>query len=266
MVDPVATPASLSLRFLGVGSAQASALGSSSAVLQRGDQPLLLLDVGIGVLDRYRDVYGQLPDAAYVTHTHLDHIGDFEAWFYRLAFNVNAPLPRLYIPSTIVPLLQRRVADFPNWVAEGGRNFWDVFQLIPVSDSFWHAGLRFSVFPARHHAPETAYGLALHGSFLYTGDTRPIPEWLQQHGRHGETLFHDCAPMPNPSHTGLDDLEREYGQSIRSRLVLYHYADEPAAEALRTRGYPVATPGAVYPLPAPIETVEVEHWSTWSRA
>lgn len=258
--------AQLSLRFLGVGSAQASALGSSSAVLERDGAPVLLVDAGIGVLDRYFDVYGALPQAAFITHTHLDHIGDLEAWFYRLAFVADAALPRLYVPATVVPLLQRRIADFPNWVAEGGRNFWDVFQLIPVSDAFWHAGLRFVVFPVRHHAPETAFGVSLPGSFLYTGDTRPIPEWLQQHARHGEQIFHDCAPVANPSHTGLADLEREYGSSVRSRLVLYHYPDELAAQSMREAGFPVATPGAVFSLPEPNDDARYEHWSAWSRA
>lgn len=267
MADEPVARADLKLRFLGVGSAQASALGSSSAVLERAGEPVLLIDAGIGVLDRYQDVYAAGPTAAFVTHTHLDHVGDLESWFYRLAFPVGAPsLPRLYVPATVVPLLQRRIADFPNWVAEGGRNFWDVFQLIPVSDNFWHAGLRFVVFPARHHAPESAYGLSLPGSFLYTGDTRPIPEWLQQHGRHGERIFHDCAAVANPSHTGIDDLEREYGSSIRSRLVLYHYPDEPAANLMRENGYPVATPGTVYDLPEPNDDARYEHWSAWSRA
>jgi ribonuclease BN (tRNA processing enzyme) len=266
MSDSANAANALSLRFLGVGSAQASALGSSSAVLQRGDEPLLLIDAGIGALDRYRDVYGSLPPAAFVTHTHLDHIGDFETWFYRLAFVVEPVLPRIYVPAPVVPLLHRRIADFPNWVAEGGRNFWDVFQLIPVSDAFWHAGLRFNVFPVRHHAPESAFGLALAGSFLYTGDTRPIPEWLQRHARHGEPIFHDCAAVSNPSHTGLDDLEREYGAAIRARLVLYHYADEPAAAQLREGGYTVATPGATYPLPPPNDDALASTWSAWSGA
>jgi ribonuclease BN (tRNA processing enzyme) len=265
MDKPDASTAGLSLRFLGVGSAQAAALGSSSAVLQRADQPLLLIDVGIGVLDRYRDVYGALPQAAFITHTHLDHIGDLESWFYSIAFDADARLPRLYVPVTVVPLLQRRIADFPNWVAEGGRNFWDVFQLIPVSERFWHQGLLFAVFPARHHAPESAYGLALGGSFLYTGDTRPIPEWLQMHARHAEQIFHDCTRLTNPSHTGIEDLEREYGTAVRSRLVLYHYPDEAAAESMRMLGYPVATPGAVYPLSAPNDECTVEHWSAWSQ-
>jgi ribonuclease BN (tRNA processing enzyme) len=267
MTDVSIPNAELTLRFLGVGSAQASALGSSSAVLERSGAPLLLIDVGIGVLDRHRDVYVAAPTAAFITHTHLDHVGDLESWFYRLAFaTAPAALPRLYVPATVVPLLQRRIADFPNWVAEGGRNFWDVFQLVPVSDHFWHAGMRFVVFPVRHHAPESAYGLSLPGSFLYTGDTRPVPEWLQQHGRHGERIFHDCAPVANPSHTGIEDLVREYGASIRGRLVLYHYPDSLAASLMREHGYPVATPGEVFELPEPNDDARYEFWLARSRA
>ena len=75
-----------------------------------------------------------------------------------------------------------------------------------------------------------------------------------------------AAPVANPSHTGLDDLEREYGAAIRARLVLYHYADEPAAAQLREGGYTVATPGAVYPLPPPNDDALASTWSAWSSA
>lgn len=265
MHEQIKTGRNYAMRFLGVGSAQAVALGSSSAVLECAGAPVLLIDVGIGVLDRYFGIYASLPHAAFITHTHLDHIGDLEHWFYRLAFNPVATLPRLYVPVAIVPWLQRRIADFPNWVAEGGRNFWDVFQLIPVSETFWHAYLWFSVFPVRHHAPNSAYGLALRGSFVYTGDTRPIPEWLHAHGHEDEHIFHDCGAQANPSHTGVHDLEREYSADVRSRLVLYHYPDESAAEAMQTLGYTVASPGAVYQLSAPSEQVTGEYWAAWSQ-
>lgn len=255
----------LSLRFLGVGSAQAHALGSASAVLEQAGTPLLLLDVGSGVLDRYADQYAASPGAAFITHTHSDHIGDLEHWFYRLAFSHTATLPRLYVAAPLVPLLQRRIADFPNWVAEGGRNFWDVFQLIPVGDQFWLGDLRFDVFPARHHAPDSAFGLALTGSFAYTGDTRPIPEQLHRHAGANERVFHDCALVSNPSHTGLDDLEREYSAGLRERLVLYHYADQAAADGLRAAGFEVATPGACYSLEAPAPLAQRAWWDAWSR-
>ena len=76
----------------------------------------------------------------------------------------------------MVPLLHQRVGDYPNALAEGGANFWDAFQVIPVGASFWHDGVRLEVFPTRHHWPETAFGLRLRGSVVWTGDTRPIPE------------------------------------------------------------------------------------------
>lgn len=253
----------LSLRFLGVGSARAHALGSSAAVLCADTEPLLLIDVGTGVLARYVERFGALPQAAFLTHAHIDHIGDLEPWFYRLAF-ADAPLPRLYVPAALVPLLQRRVADFPNWVAEGGRNFWDVFQLIPVGDQFWHWELRFDVFPARHHAPDSAYGLTLSGAFVYTGDTRPIPEQLRRHAASGEQVFHDCGLQANPSHTGLDDLEREYPESLRARLVLYHYADAEVAAALRAAGYAVAESDQAYALPEPAPIATRAWWLAWS--
>lgn len=242
----------LALRFLGVGSARAVELGASSAVLEQDGQPLLLIDVGPGVLDRYHARYGSLPAAMFLTHPHIDHIGDFEHWFYRLAF-VHAALPRLYVPVPLVRWLHKRVAAFPNWVAEGGRNFWDVFHLIPVDEHFWHAGWRFEVFPARHHAPDAAFGLALAGAFAYSGDTRPIPEQLARHAGRGERVFHDCTVEGNPSHTGLDDLAREYPEGLRARMVLYHYADENAATAMRRAGFEAARMGEAYELPDPAD-------------
>lgn len=250
----------LVLRFLGVGSAQAVELGASSAVLEQDGRPLLLIDAGPGVLDRYHARYGSLPDAMFLTHPHSDHIGDFEHWFYRLAF-VDAPLPRLYFPAPLVRWMQKRVASFPNWVAEGGRNFWDVFHLIPVDEHFWHAGWRFEVFPVRHHAPDAAYGLALAGAFAYSGDTRPVPEQLARHAGRGERVFHDCTVEGNPSHTGLDDLAREYPDGLRARMVLYHYPDDEAAAAMRQAGYEVAKAGKAYPLPEPAD----EARGPWAR-
>jgi ribonuclease BN (tRNA processing enzyme) len=231
-------------------------------VLERDGVALLLIDCGPGTLDRFVAAYGALPTAAFITHVHLDHIADLEAWFYRLAFDAGAGLPRLYVPASLVPWLQRRIADFPNWVAEGGRNFWDVFQLIPVAEHFWAAGYRFSVFAVRHHAPDSAFGLSLSQSFLYSGDTRPIPDQLRHHGGDGAHLFHDCAPQANPSHSGLSDLMREYSEEQRSRMVLYHYPDAVAARAYADAGFAVAAPGSVHALPAPAaEALQ----STWAQ-
>ena len=240
------------LAFLGVGNAQAKELGDSAAVLLRDGQPRLLIDCGPSVPARHDARFGAPPPALFITHTHLDHVGGMESLFVKLWFDQarRGKMP-LFVPVTVLPLLHQRVASHPNVLAEGGVNFWQAFQVVPVAQGFWLDGLWFDVFPVRHQALNAAYGLALRGSFVYTGDTRPVPEVLAAHAASGEVVFHDCALRGNPSHTGLEDLVREYPDTVRQRLVLYHYEDEQAGQALQRAGYRVARPGDGFPLPAP---------------
>lgn len=246
----------LSLAFLGVGNAHAVELGSACAVLERDGQPMLMIDCGPEALTAYLARYGRVPRAVFVTHAHFDHIGGLERLFYQAYFD---PALRggtvLYVPASIVTLLQERLANYPNAVAEGGANFWDAFRLVPVARSFWHERLRFDVFPVRHHAPDTAFGIGLRGSMVYTGDTRPIPEQLAAFGDGSELVAHDCGLNGNPSHTGIDDLEREYPADLRARMVLYHYGSEHDGSAMRARGYRVAAAGEALTLAPPAAEV-----------
>ena len=97
----------------------------------------------------------------------------------------------------------------------------------------------------------TSYGLALAGSFAYTGDTRPIPEMLARVAAGTEVIAHDCGLVGNPSHTGIDDIEREYDAAQRQRMRLYHYGSEADGAALVARGYAIARAGERIALPAP---------------
>ena len=110
----------------------------------------------------------------------------------------------------------------------------------------------------RHHWPDTAFGLRLRGSVVWTGDTRPIPEMLARHADAGEVIAHDCALHGNPSHSGIDDLEREYPAALLARCMLYHYASAEEGEVMAARGHRVARPGEVValnePRPATVES------------
>ncbi|MBA8883022.1 MBL fold metallo-hydrolase [Dokdonella fugitiva] len=243
----------LALRFLGVGSAQAPELGSACGVLERDGEPLLMIDCGAEALSAYLDHYGRPPHAVYVTHTHMDHVAGLERLFYRTYFDeALRGRTRIHAHAALVPLLQARVADYPQVLAEGGANFWDGFRLVPCSRGFWCDGLWFDVFATRHHAPNSSFGLALAGSFVWTGDTRPVPEMLAQHASDGELVAHDCALHGNPSHTGLDDLAREYPADLLRRFMLYHYASEADAVAMERHGLRVARRGDVVALAPPL--------------
>ncbi|HET9819950.1 MAG TPA: MBL fold metallo-hydrolase [Rhodanobacteraceae bacterium] len=258
VAEAVAGEGVWSLHVLGTGAASAVDLGSSGAVLEHDGKPMLLVDCGPGTLDHYLRSYGSLPAAVFITHGHMDHVAGLERLFHAAWFGPDQRgCVKLFMHANLVPILQARVADYPNAVAEGGANFWEGFKLIPLSRGFWLDDWWFDVFATRHHVPGTSFGVTLRGCFAWTGDTRPIPELLAAMTDARTLVAHDCRLIGNPSHAGADDLEREYPDTLRERLLLYHYGSEAEIDALRARGFKVAVPDGRYPLNAP-QPVRVE--------
>ena len=241
------------LHFLGTGDSRAAAeLGSSAAVIERDGKPLLLIDCGPDIVDRYLAAYQAPPAAIYITHTHMDHVGGLERLFVQLQFDPQRRgHTRLFVHAAVLPLLHGRVADYPSALAEGGVNFWEAFRLVPCTRGFWLDGLWFDLFATRHHVPGTSFGLCLPGSLVFTGDTRPIPEMLEVVAGRGESVVHDCSLHGNPSHSGLDDLQREYPPEVQQRLWLYHYGSVTDGQVMADKGFRVAQPGNRINLPPP---------------
>jgi len=231
----------IDLRFLGVGDASQQGLGHASICIEQcineESNQTLLVDCGPGTLDRFLDHYQTLPDAVFITHCHLDHIADLEKLFIKCWFSSDKHRPLMFVPVSIIALLHERLATYPGALAEGGVNFWEAFRLIPVSRSFECFGLSFDVWPARHHGFESAFSLSLADQFYFTGDTRPIPEILEYKISKDSMIFHDCSVVGNPSHSGLDDLQKEYSQSVQDRIHVYHYNNEAQRQQFLDAGF-----------------------------
>ncbi len=238
----------MKLTFLGVGDASQQALGHASAAFEWPHGATLLIDAGPGVLDAFFARFQRLPDAVFITHCHLDHIADFEKLFIRSWFHQPQHRPKVFVPADIIPLLHQRVGTYPGALAEGGVNFWEAFQLIPVSERFEFEGEVFAVTPARHHGLNSAFSLALPGRCFYSGDTRPIPEVLEAWAGSKALLFHDCSLIGNPSHTGVEDLKREYSPALQAQLWLYHYHSAAEQATFEQHGFRCVQPGQSFEL------------------
>jgi hypothetical protein len=248
----------LSMCFLGD---REGVLGSTSAVLEKRLQPILLINCGPSAPDRFSLMYrNPLATAIFLTHAYLDHIGGLETYFQQAA-STGQQL-KLFVPLTLVMTLHKRLAKIAS-LAKSARNVWDACQLIPVSDHFFHEGWRFSVFPAVAKS-RMGFGVALPGQFVLNGDTQTNPEVFKRFGAGNEFLFQGCSPFAHsrihlrrlaPLDTAASrrgvvaEGKVKYPASLRKRMYFYHQDNANETAALLARAWLVLAPEARVVLP-----------------
>ena len=81
-------------------------------------------------------------------------------------------------------------------------------------------------------SPNKAFGLSLRGQFLFSGDTRPIPEIINFYANGGEIIFHDCCLSMNPAHADIDSIQNEYTFEQINRMVFYHLPTKKTSQRI----------------------------------
>ena len=78
------------------------------ASIERDGRPWLTIDCGGEGLSAYESHYRQAPDALFITHVHLDHVGGMERLFVSTYFDpARRGKVRLFVPAPVVPPIPR---------------------------------------------------------------------------------------------------------------------------------------------------------------
>ena len=235
---------SLTLTFLGCGSAFAKSLNQTNLLVVKGEDHFLidmgttsakvLHDNGVGVSDI---------DHFLITHSHADHIGGLEEvqLFNRYVARrkANMIITKQYESQLWNESLKggsewsegRRLRFTDLWTVQRPRKVRgytrDVYQTEVGSISV-------KMFRTRHF-PDSAEswqdsvwscGVLIDDHVLFTSDTQFDPELLEEFdSKHSlSAIFHDCQLFTGGVHTGIEELATLPAE-LKQKLILVHYGD-----------------------------------------
>ncbi len=152
----------MKLTVLGKYGPFASGNKATSGYLLESDNAKVLLDIGSGVLARYRERASVLDLSFLVlSHLHFDHVSDIGVLSYALAFSKRKEKLNVYLPNFDCPVLEtiKSIKEFNLIFIEEGKTYYDF-------------GLEFSFYKMTH--PVLSYGVKIKSNkavFAYSGDT-----------------------------------------------------------------------------------------------
>jgi len=98
----------VSLTFIGAGNANSQDLGNACARLLI-DGKELLIDFGFTAYNQYKSEFKGVPEAIFITHTHLDHIGGLQTLFFDAYLSKKKVT--LFVPVPLISSIHRILAS-----------------------------------------------------------------------------------------------------------------------------------------------------------
>lgn len=182
---------------------------SASWLVELGNGEKFLFDIGTGSLANLAAL--EIPytylDKIFISHLHVDHIGDLDAMFIGgWVSNRTVPL-RIWGPSGLEPELgtkyavDRMVEMFSwditgrrgNMPSGGGRIEVIEFDYSKTHVVYDHNGVKIKIWPAIHGIDgSVSYSLEWKDKkFVYSGDTTPN-KWFLAEAKEADFLIHEC--------------------------------------------------------------------------
>ena len=245
---------------------------ATSWLVELGNGEKFLFDMGTGSNANFNALeipYDRLT-AAFVSHLHSDHVGDFHAywisgWTSSSLSGAGRESLELWGPSGARPeygtrhFVEKQLESF-DWdadsrhgllLAAGAKVAVHEFDYSKVQTVYERNGVRVVSFPMVHiHDGAVGYRLEWNGlSFVYSGDGT-ASRWLVENGRNADVLVHETFPgpsegempteMPHPdmliriimyAHTPTLVVGRLFEMTKPRLAVPYHFVSTPEVNA-----------------------------------
>jgi ribonuclease Z len=185
------------------------AQASASWLVELGSGEKFIFDIGTGSLANLASL--EIPytflDKIFISHLHVDHIGDLDAMFIGgWVSNRTVPLrvwgPSGNSPETGTKYAIGRMREMFTWdiagrrgnmPSAGGHIEVTEFDYSKVHVVYEKNGVKIKAWPAIHGIDgSVSYSLEWKGKkFVYSGDTTPN-KWFMTEGRNADLLIHEC--------------------------------------------------------------------------